>query len=157
MTTKRSKHTVAPSAAFLAVFVSTHFLGMLGILGLLWAVFTLLGWNELGTLLSERMTAIYSYVIMYVIVKIFLTKIVLNKWLSEKGSAKLPRILSNFTLSLSVYYVFTGVHPSAILLYLYLRFPPRHLHSVARCSVAVTTGHRSGVVSRAAACSHTVW
>jgi uncharacterized membrane protein len=108
VTTNRVGQDVARSASFLAIFVSTHFLGMLGLLGVLWAIFTLLGWNQFGSLVSGKSTAILSYIVGYLVVKIFLTRVVMHKWLSEKGSAKRPRYLSDFTFCLSVYHVFTG-------------------------------------------------
>jgi len=109
VTTNRKGQDVARSATFIAVFVSTHFLGMLGVLTFLWTIFTLIGWNRFGNVVSKQTAAIGSYAVGYLVVKLFLRRVVCNTWLSTEGSARRPRALSDFTFCLCVYYVFTGI------------------------------------------------
>lgn len=118
----RGPHTAARSAAFVAVFVSTHVIAMATVFFFVWGLATLLGWSRFHELAAGHETAVLSFVIAYFIVKLWLNKIVANKWLSDKGSAKRPRALEDYVFCLSIYHAFTGILAAAQRIVFYVPF-----------------------------------
>ena len=109
ITTNRAAQDLARSSTFVAIFVSTHLIGMLVVVIVLWTVFTLLGWTQFEALVVGQLNAILAYVVAYIVVKVTLKRIVCNKWLSTAGSARHPRALSDFIFCLSIFHIFTGL------------------------------------------------
>ena len=109
ITTNRAAQDLARSATFVAIFVSTHFLGMLGVVIVFWTVFTLVNWTRFDALVAGQLDAILAYIVAYIVVKMTLKRLVCNKWLSTAGSARHPRALSDFIFCLSIFHIFTGL------------------------------------------------
>jgi hypothetical protein len=94
------------------------------------ALVTLLGWSRFHDLAAGHETAILSFVVAYLIVKLWLTKIVANKWLSDNGSAKRPRALEDYVYCLSIYHAFTGILAAAQRIVFFVPFMFYHFCSL---------------------------
>jgi len=120
ITTNRAAQDLGRSATFVAIFVSTHFLGMVGVVVVLWTIFTLVDWTRFDALVAGQLNAILAYVVAYIVVKMALKRIVCNKWLSTAGTARQPRALSDFIFCLSIFHIFTGLLASVTRLVMFI-------------------------------------
>eukprot|EP00041_Stephanoeca_diplocostata_P031350 m.975457 g.975457 ORF g.975457 m.975457 type:complete len:287 (+) comp23941_c0_seq1:1972-2832(+) len=121
VTTQRDAQDVAGAAEYLAVFISTHLLGMLLLQVFLWIVFTFVGWSQTYAAIRRNYEPILIYLCMYVIVYVILKVWIGNRTLSVDGQIpRYPRAMTDYLFVFCMWFVVNAIFSALSRVVLYL-------------------------------------